>query len=363
MNDLKNIFEDFESEPDRDIWEGIEMRLTLPLKTKFVDFEAEPEKDVWAGIEIALSPLKTKFADFEAEPEKDVWAGIETALSPLKAKFADFEAEPERNVWAGIETALHPQQAKAIPVWGNTWKPWLVAASVALILATSVVFMQNTGNDAEIKKGDVAIVNPPSQTTEANPTIESENETENANPVEVIQNPNPDVVNVDNKNIKQRTKVYIVKVTENYDASKESSAQNPVVTRVEKQQVQQPVIIAPANFPKEEPQNTVVNNTPKNEKVAEKPQETEEWIVYEMPKKKKEPTKKQTIFPQNTHNEVLNLNSMNFNDVAAFSAQKINKVINTPVKVNQNKGETTYEVKLGGIKIQHKAAKKVEREY
>lgn len=285
----------------------------------------------------------------------------------LKHKFSDYEPEPERDLWAGIETQLHPGQA-AIRLF--QWQYWAVAAGIVMVLGISVVFMQNeaTTNSVSPKEAIVAIDKKIDSTENKEVEVNTNNnQTQAAETALVSTHEEAKIVaNPANTNLKQRTKTYIVKVTESYQEDKNGVAQNPVITKVEKQQVEKPVIIAPAPKEEKQEQNILVSTVQNAVKQAEiQPKEREEWIVYEMPTKKKKETgnQKQTIFPQNQHNDVLNLNQLSMEELAAFSSEKLKKSVNSPVKINRNANNTVYEVNLGGIKIQHKSPKKVEREY
>lgn len=285
----------------------------------------------------------------------------------LKHKFADYEPEPERDLWAGIETQLHPRQGSFRPF---KWQYWAVAAGIVMVLGVSIVFMQKEGatnptsSKQEIVAIDKKIDTAQNKEAQVNTNV---NQTPTAENTLVKAQEEPSLPpSSSNPNLKQRTKTYIVKVTESYQEDKNGVAQNPIITKVEKQQVDKPVIIAPAPKEEKQEQSILVSTVQNAVKQAEaQPKEREEWIVYEMPTKKKKEiiNPKQTIFPQNQHNDVLNLNQLSMEEVAAFSTEKLNRVVNSPIKVNRNSDNTVYEVNLGGIKIKHKSPKKVEREY
>lgn len=276
----------------------------------------------------------------------------------LKNKFLDYEAEPERDVWAGVQQALQPKPKGAIlPLWGIRWA---MAAGVAVLMGVGLWNMlpqQVVQQPTET----ASAISTPQDTPIATPSsLDNEEKTQPPVPAQLVAQAEENPLPATNPRLKERTKVYVVKVTEQYD-DKNPQAQ-PLITKVEKQEV--------ATLPSPKPE------TPSSQPVVveaktEVPQqkvEKEEWIVYEMPsKKKKEQTAqapaKQTLLPHNRGNEVLNLNKPSLDDIAAFSSQQLNKVVNMPISVNQKGQSTVYEVNLGGVRIQHKSAKKVEREY
>lgn len=276
----------------------------------------------------------------------------------LKNKFLDYEAEPERDVWAGVERALQAKPKGAIlPLWGVRWA---MAAGVALVMGVGIWNMlpqQVVPQPTET----ASTISTPTETHIPIPSVlNDEEKTQPPVPAQLVAQAAENPLPASNPRLKERTKVYVVKVTEQYDDQNPQA--QPLITKVEKQEV----AILPS--PKLENNNSQPVVVESKTEIPQEKVEKEEWIVYEMPsKKKKELTTqapaKQTLLPQNNRKEVLNLNKPSLDDIAAFSSQQLNKVVNMPISVNQKGQSTVYEVNLGGLRIQHKSAKKVEREY
>lgn len=275
----------------------------------------------------------------------------------LKNKFVDFEPEPERDLWAGIDKKL---RVKKKTDFFSIWKKMAVAASVLIVLGSVLVGIlvpENQKNKPSLVVNNNAFLNSSIDRAEA---VASDIEPASVSSVTKSEKPlvvrvNPTTRPAIQSGSPQKEATYVAPVVE----TNENNGANLVVTKAEQPKVNSsPIPISPET-PISEPSNPA-NDEPE---VIET-----EWVIYEVPlKKKKEevaPAKQRQL---SNPSKTLNMNALNLEDVATFTTNQVSKVMNTPFMVKQEyengHKNVTYEVDLKNIKIIQRKHKPIEREY
>lgn len=275
----------------------------------------------------------------------------------LKNKFMDFEPEPERDVWASIEKELRPVSRKGfIPVW----RKLAVAASLLILFGSGIFYITNRTENPDTQIVAIENIIPEVKTT--TPQLPEETAmTASEGPANAQTTPivpvSRSAAQKSKSGTHQKTSTYIVQVTETY---KDNQPQ-PVATEITQQKVTTPVAIVSENNPQE------------NKSVQTEEEPETEWIVYEIPVRKKKaaqpvaPAPKNAVKESRNSGNSLNLNNLEFDNVASFATQQLNKVINMPFNVKEeyksNHKNVTYQLNLKNVKVVQKKQKPIEREY
>ncbi len=231
----------------------------------------------------------------------------------LKNKFMDFEPEPERDVWVSIEKELHPGSQKGfIPVW----RKLAVAASLLVIFGLGVFYLNNKSNITPespmiITENRVPETIPAVAELPQSEEVVSDNDMSPSTQITPVSSAPQSGGAQTHAGTHKKTKTYIVQVTETYQGSESK----PVATEVTQQKVSTPIAIVP-DIKEPEMNPSSVDEEPETE-----------WIVYEIPVKKKTATEpvasvpkvKNAIKESRNSGSSLNLNNLEFDNVASFA--------------------------------------------
>ncbi len=284
----------------------------------------------------------------------------------FQEQFEDFEDEPDRDVWAAIEVELRPKQAG---IFAYRKYMWAAAASVAMLFGIGYFSIYLPKNQAvEVAHQAVKvpenepIISP--EKTEAPEIVASE--TMPSTPVQTVvqETVSPTKATQSVKRIKtadgriliEKTETYIVTEKKTYEVEPETKKQVQVAQSMEKQPVQSPTLVTPEEI---KPATSAVVAA-----VAQAEQKSEPWKVYNVPSQASNaPTKSvKTTAKRQGNNTQLDLNNTNPVQLASFASQQLNKVANTPVKVNYKENKKTnqvkYEIGFKDFKIVRKVGKK-----
>ncbi len=274
----------------------------------------------------------------------------------LNQKFDDFEDEPDRDVWAAIELELRPKQ-RGIFVYQKYI--WAAAASVALFLGIGYFSLYSPKkNQAEMVQNAVET---PSQVPVISPKMA---ETPLENPAQTVAqaavSPTKATQSIkrikmaDGRTLIEKTETYIVTEKKTYEVQAETKKEVQVAQSVEKQPVQSATLVTPEEI-KPVPQAVV----------AAAESKSEPWQVYNVPTQatNTQPVKSVKVASKSHgKNTQLDLNNTNPVQLASFASTQLNKVANTPVKVNYQENKKTnqvkYEIGFKDFKIVRKVGKK-----
>lgn len=283
----------------------------------------------------------------------------------FQQKFDDFEDEPDRDVWAAIEVELRPKQAG---IFAYRKYMWAAAASVAMLFGIGYFSMYSPKNQhvelahqATKVPENASVIS--SEKTEA-PEIAASEDT----PSTPIQTVAQEVVSptkatqsvkriktADGRILIEKTETYIVTEKKTYEVEPETKKEVQVAQSMEKQPVQSPTLVTPEEI---KPATSVVVAAAQAEK------ESEPWKVYNIPSQVENAAIKsvKAASKRQGHNTQLDLNKTNPVQLASFASQQLNKVANTPVKVNYKEDKKTnqikYEIGFKDFKIVRKVGKK-----
>lgn len=283
----------------------------------------------------------------------------------FQQKFDDFEDEPDRDVWAAIEVELRPKQAG---IFAYRKYMWAAAASVAMLFGIGYFSMYSPKNQhVEVAHQATKVPeNAPiisQEKTEA-PEIAASEET----PSTPIQTVAQEVVSptkatqsvkriktADGRILIEKTETYIVTEKKTYEVEPETKKEVQVAQSMEKQPVQSPTLVTPEEI---KPATSAVVAAAQAEK------ESEPWKVYNIPSQAENAATKsvKAASKRQGHNTQLDLNKTNPVQLASFASQQLNKVANTPVKVNYKEDKKTnqikYEIGFRDFKIVRKVGKR-----
>lgn len=284
----------------------------------------------------------------------------------FQEKFDDFEDEPDRDVWAAIEVQLRPKQAG---IFAYRKYMWAAAASVAMLFGIGYFSIYLPKNQrVEVAQESVkvpqneAIVSP--EKTETSEVVANETTTstpaqtvakEVVSPTKATQSVKR-IKTADGRTLIEKTETYIVTEKKTYEVEPETKKEVQVAQSMEKQPVQSPTLVTPDEI---KPATSEVVAA-----AAQAESKNEPWKVYNVPAQSANPTTKsmKAAPKRQSNNTQLDLNHANPVQLVSFASQQLNKVANTPVKVNykedKNTNQIKYEIGFKDFKIVRKVGKK-----
>lgn len=284
----------------------------------------------------------------------------------FQEKFDDFEDEPDRDVWAAIEVQLRPKQAG---IFAYRKYMWAAAASVAMLFGIGYFSIYLPKNQrVEVAQESVkvpqneAIVSP--EKTETSEVVANETTTstpaqtvaqEVVSPTKATQSVKR-IKTADGRTLIEKTETYIVTEKKTYEVEPETKKEVQVAQSMEKQPVQSPTLVTPDEIKPATSEFVAA--------AAQAESKNEPWKVYNVPEQSANPTTKsmKAAPKRQSNNTQLDLNHANPVQLVSFASQQLNKVANTPVKVNykedKNTNQIKYEIGFKDFKIVRKVGKK-----